>query len=88
MTIYCGLMDKVWKPLDELPWINGWHCSRSAVMNDDGVGTLVMMVLHDFNENLYEFVLPLEVAQRVGWDLMGEGLGFFAEFTDKDDDDD
>lgn len=50
-------------------------------MNADGVGTLVMLVLHDVDENLYEFLVPLEVAQRVGWDLMGEGLGFFAELT-------
>lgn len=81
-------MDKKWVDINEFPYINGWHCSRSTVMNVDGVGTLITLVLHDTEENLYQFVVPIEVAQRIGWDLMGESLNFFAELTDFETDDD
>lgn len=83
-------METKWIDINDVPYINGWHCSRSTVMNVDGVGTLITLVLHDSDKNLYQFVLPIEVAQRVGWDLMGEGFGFFAELADMhiDEDDD
>lgn len=63
---------------------------RSAHVTSDGVDTLVTLTLLDHNENAWMFVMPVEMAQRVGWDMMGEGLNLFAEIAphDSDSDDD
>lgn len=64
---------------------------RSAQVTSDGVGTLITLTFLDHNENSWMFVMPVEMAQRVGWDLMGEGNNFFSEMVvayDEPDDDD
>lgn len=54
---------------------------RSAQVTSEGVGTLITMTLLDHQEHQWMFVMPIELAQRIGWDLMGEGLGFFSEMV-------
>lgn len=83
-------METKWVDIKEVPWVQGWHCMRSAHVTSDGVDTLVTLTLLDRNEYTWVFVMPVEVAQRIGWDLMGEGLNLFAEvvITAEDDDED
>jgi hypothetical protein len=54
---------------------------RSAQVTSDGVDTLITLTFLDHNENSWMFVMPVEMAQRVGWDLMGEGSNFFSEMV-------
>lgn len=74
-------MDTRWVDINEVPFVHGWHCMRSAQMSTEGVGTVITLTLLDTNENQHMFVMPLEVAQRAGWDMMGEGGGYFAELV-------
>lgn len=81
-------METKWIDINEVPFIHGWHCMRSTQMSETGVGTVITLTLLDTNDNHFMFVMPIEVAQRIGWDMMGEGGGFFAELTTTSETDD
>jgi len=83
MTDWSG-MDQKWIDLNEVPIVNGWNCQRSSYVNDEGVGTLITLTLQDASENLFMFVLPPEVAARMGWDMAGEAGGYFSEMCEPD----
>lgn len=79
-----SLMDQKWVDINDVPVINGWNCQRSSYVNDDGVGTLVTLTMQDTAGELHMFVLPLEIAARLAWDMAGEAGGYFAEMTEDD----
>jgi len=72
-------METKWVDINDVPYVNGWHCTRSTQVSVEGVGTLITLTLQDSADNLFMFVMPLELAQRIGWDMMGEGAGFYQE---------
>lgn len=81
-------METKWVDISEVPWVQGWHCMQSPHVTSDGVNTLITLTLQDHNEHHWMFVMPVELAQRIGWDLMGEALNLFAEIAPRDLDDD
>jgi len=90
-------MESKWESIENVPFVDGWYATRSQALSEDGVHALVSLTMRNaHNDKLMTVVMPVEVAMRMGWDLIGESQNFFVDgmscgsldAPDDDDDDD
>jgi len=70
-------MESKWVDLDDIPFVQGWLASTCPAVSDEGVYTYISLILVDHNGAEHYFTLTSDMAQRVGWDLIGEARGYF-----------
>ncbi len=76
-------VDTVWRDMNEMPYISGWHVQRSTGISESGTTTFLVLSLQDGRDGeIMQMVVPLEVAQRLAWDMAGEANGFFVDMCD------
>ena len=63
-----------WQELTDLTPVNGWYTYRTRVLSPEGVTEFVVMTLvNQENDEHYQFAVSLDVALRLGYDLVGDG---------------
>lgn len=71
--------DSSWRDIEEFPLIGGWQCDRSQSISNTGVSEVITLHLQDArNGELMMIVMTLDVAHRMGWDMIGEAGNYFA----------
>lgn len=79
------VVENVWRDINELPYINGWHVQRSTGISESGTTTFLVVSLQDGRDGeIMQMVVPLDVAQRLAWDMTGEANGFFLDLCHPD----
>ena len=69
-----------WHDINNYPQITAWQADRSHVVNSKGVGDAVTLHLQDGrNGEVTTFVMSADIAMKLGWDLVGEGGGYFGQ---------
>lgn len=70
------MSELAWGDMADMTPINGWLASRCTIINDDGVGPFVaLMLVNQETGDLLRFALSVDVAGRLGVDLCVAALG-------------
>lgn len=65
-----------WGDMEDMIPVNGWLATRCTVINDDGVGPFVaVMLVGQTDGELMRFAMSVDVAGRLGIDLCAAALG-------------